>query len=82
MNTLPRKKIHVDGAAKSAAYRRNQRALRQGAAAIVKQVVSNPDADKKPLLEVWEELSEEQRDALRRLATSQELTASSQNAAG
>ena len=70
MNTLPRPKIHADANARARAYQERKRAERRAAAAVMSLVDAVDNPSQTSLASVLDELTPEQKEALRRLALS------------
>jgi hypothetical protein len=71
MNTLPRPKIHKDKNARNRAYYDRQREQRSALAALATKVVSDGAHSEGHNKQLLEELPQEQRDIILRLASSQ-----------
>jgi hypothetical protein len=72
MNRLPRPKIHANNAEKVRAYQQRKREQRAVSAEVARRLMLVENPNQTPVSDIWNHLTEEQKEALRRLASSQD----------
>ncbi len=62
---MPRPRIHATDADKSRAYRLRQRQQRDVMKRLLLQITPVGDPENSPIVDVWDDMSEDERDAIR-----------------